>query len=177
MKGGFVTDSVGTIGRGETRRPGRPRKHASNAQRVAAHRAARLPKEIAVGCRVGTRFGTGIVQTATPTLLFVAFRANDGRIWRDLSPSEVTVISKPKALPKWVTGYQRDRRIRVNRLVQMSSYMDNSVLHASVGRESQDSVPTYRRGTKGGKSVVRKDYTKAINNKLVELIEYARRAK
>jgi hypothetical protein len=65
--GSFVTESGGTMGEG-TPKTGRPRIHSSNAARVAAHRAAKLPKNIAVGCRVGTRYGVGIVHTAKPGL-------------------------------------------------------------------------------------------------------------
>jgi len=143
--------------------------HASDAQRVAAHRAAKLPAVPTVGCRAHCPAGKGIITRTFGTTVTLAFLDNDKRTWREYHERDVTVLSVPKELPKWTNG--RHCRGRKGHRREFFNPV-NDVQAASVGGEKPNTVPTYRI-KRAGRSVLRKDYTRTINNRLAHLIEGA----
>jgi hypothetical protein len=90
-------------------------------------------------------------------------------MWREFHERDVTVLSSPKRLPKWVDGRQGRGRKGHRR---DSFNPINDIRAASVGGEHPDTVPTYRRNVKG-RGRLMKDYSKPINNRIARLLERA----
>jgi hypothetical protein len=185
MKGGFVTESVGTISRRECNHcetpfsqpsTGRPKKFCSDACKMAAYREKAFA--VVVGAPVWhPKHEAGIVVSIHGDRAYCAFRRGDGRIWADLNVAEgrVAVIGKPRKLPAWTSPRQRDRKPRQNRRADFRD-IHNSIFYASVGGERPDHVPTYRR-TRWGASRKFKDYTYVINDRLAHLVDRAKNNK
>jgi len=151
-------------------RRGRPRLHASAADKQAAYRERKQPARIEPGARVIHRtYGKGIVTSVHKDRFIVAF-LTDGRIWRDLPAAELTFDGRTKKLPSW-TDASKPLSKNWKPWRKWQTRLPAAAISTAFDGE-RVAVPTYG-VRKAGKRKVRRDYTKLINHNLAVLVERA----
>ena len=188
MTGSFVTESVGTLLRGEgfclyceesfpQAKTGRPKRFCRHAHKVAYYRAAGRPTAVLPGAKCRTAHGKGIILHTGPVIR-VIYRENDRRVWREHSAAEVTVLTAPVPFPQWVKG--RHRPGRVNRMSRLFDPTTKTAKYDPSKDPKMGYMPgeneyavrryTVRRAGKGKKF---KDYSKLIDSTLANYIDAA----
>jgi hypothetical protein len=166
VTGNFVTKNVGTHSR-----RGRPRKHASPAAKQAAHRARKREAiTLQRGCRVEHPvLGRGLVVHVNGGTATVIYRRHDGRLWKELEVSKLTILAGPKPLPKWTNPRERSPRVK-------GPFQLNEKREEAGRMPGERFVRKYGRRVRG-KSRIRKDYSQLIDANLVRYIMQAKGTK
>lgn len=168
-----VTKSAAYYSEGEIQkaRRGRPRLHASAADKQAAYRERKRPARIEPGARVTHGlYGKGIVTQIHGQRFIVAFQTGSRREWRELAATDLTFSGRVKKPPAWTdSGKPLSKNWKPPR--EWKTALPQTQLETALDGE-KIAVPVYGRRTKGRRKT-RRDYTKLINHNLAVMMDRA----
>jgi hypothetical protein len=162
-EGNFVTRDA-AIGRG------RPKKHASPAERQRAYRQRKaIQGGIRVGVPVRYKGDTGIVYRFSGAEAYVAF-LGPPRSWREIPLTDLQIVGKVRKLPLW-TDPDSPSGKHSHYTVAIPKNHERDADFGGMDGIRTTHLPVYFRGT--GRQRIR-DYSRAIDKKLAALMTAAK---